>query len=112
MSLRGVPYRDGGSDPSGFDCSGLVEYVFARHGMWMPRTVSEQYRLGQAIDAAALTAGDLVFFSTVSPGPSHVGIVVGADRFLHAPSASGVVRVEHLSSAYWAARFVGARRVP
>lgn len=112
LSLTGVPYRDGGSDPSGFDCSGFVEYVFAAHGVPMPRTVAGQFRLGQHIAADALAAGDLVFFSTIAPGASHVGIAISADRFVHAPSTSGVVRVERLSSGYWASRFVGARRIP
>lgn len=112
LSLTGVPYRDGGSDPSGFDCSGFVEYVFAAHGVRMPRTVAGQFRLGQHIAADALAAGDLVFFSTIAPGASHVGIAISADRFVHAPSTSGVVRVERLSSGYWASRFVGARRIP
>jgi cell wall-associated NlpC family hydrolase len=58
-----------------------------------------------------LEAGDLVFFSTVAPGASHVGIMIGGDQFIHAPSERGVVRVEYLSAQYWASRFVGARRV-
>ena len=78
LSLTGVPYRDGGSDPSGFDCSGFVEYVFAAHGVPMPRTVAGQFRLGQHIAADALAAGDLVFFSTIAPGASHVGIAISA----------------------------------
>jgi cell wall-associated NlpC family hydrolase len=112
MGLRGVPYRDGGSDPSGFDCSGFVEYVFAQHGVWMPRTVAAQYRAGHPVDRGALQPGDLVFFSTVAAGASHVGIVVAQGEFVHAPSTSGVVRVEALGSGYWSSRFVGARRVP
>ena len=110
LSLRGVPYRNGGQDPAGFDCSGLVYYVFGQHGIQVPRTVTEQFRLGE--DAGtALEAGDLVFFSTVAPGASHVGIVIGGDEFVHAPSTSGQVRVEHLSAGYWSSRYVGARRV-
>lgn len=111
LSLRGVPYRDGGADVTGFDCSGFVHYVFAQHGIAVPRTVSEQYRAGNDVASAELREGDLVFFSTTMPGASHVGIVVGGDSFVHAPTSAGVVRVEHLSSSYWASRFVGARRV-
>lgn len=111
MSLRGAPYRNGGSDPSGFDCSGFVAYVFAQQGYSLPRTVVEQYDAGRWISPSALAPGDLIFFSTVAPGASHVGIVVAADLFVHAPSSSGVVRVERLSSPYWNSRFVGARRV-
>ena len=111
LSLRGKPYRTGGTDPNGFDCSGLVRYVFAQHGVPVPRTVSEQYRAGGEVAATELAAGDLVFFSTSGAGASHVGIVVGGDSFVHAPTSSGVVRVDRLGGAYWAARFLGARRV-
>jgi cell wall-associated NlpC family hydrolase len=111
MSLRGAPYRNGGADPSGFDCSGFVSYVFAQQGFALPRTVSEQYDAGRGIPPDAVTPGDLVFFSTVAPGASHVGIIVSSDLFVHAPSSSGVVRVERLSSPYWSSRLVGARRL-
>jgi cell wall-associated NlpC family hydrolase len=110
LALRGVPYRNGGSDPAGFDCSGLVWYVFARHGLTIPRTVAEQFRAG-APAGGGLLPGDLVFFSTVAPGASHVGIAIGGDEFVHAPSSSGEVRVERLSAGYWATRYVGARRI-
>jgi cell wall-associated NlpC family hydrolase len=112
LGLRGAPYRNGGADPSsGFDCSGLVWYVFAQHGLALPRTVEEQYRIGGSVQTVDLRAGDLVFFSTTAPGASHVGIVIGGDAFVHAPSSNGVVRVERLSASYWASRFVGARRI-
>jgi cell wall-associated NlpC family hydrolase len=110
LGLRGVPYRNGGTDPGGFDCSGFVWYVFGRHGLALPRTVGEQFQAGRA-RAGRLEPGDLVFFSTVAPGASHVGIALGGDEFVHAPSASGQVRVERLSAPYWAARFVGARQI-
>jgi len=77
----------------------------------MPRTVTEQFRAGQKVDQRQLAAGDLVFFATVAPGASHVGIAIGGDEFIHAPSGAGEVRVERMSAAYWATRFVGARRV-
>lgn len=112
MSLRGAPYRNGGGDPSGFDCSGFVAYVFAQQGIFVPRTVAEQYDLGHQVNRRSIAAGDLVFFSTVSPGASHVGIAVSDEEFIHAPTASGVVRVERLTSPYWASRLVGVRRVP
>ena len=111
LSLRGAPYRNGGQDPSGFDCSGFVTYVFGQHGIALPRTVGEQYREGRSVAANELEPGDLVFFATVAPGASHVGIAIGGDEFVHAPSGRGEVRVEHLSAPYWATRFVGARRV-
>jgi cell wall-associated NlpC family hydrolase len=111
LSLRGAPYRDGGIDPSGFDCSGFVRYVYEQHGVPMPRQVRDQFRIGQTIDRERLEPGDLVFFSTVAPGASHVGIMIGGDQFIHAPSERGVVRVESLSQQYWASRFIGAKRV-
>ena len=111
LSLRGAPYRDGGSDPHGFDCSGFVTYVFAQNGVKVPRTVSEQYQAGLQVAPDQLQPGDLVFFSTVAPGASHVGIAIGGDEFVHAPSQRGEVRVERLNSSYWAPRYVGARRV-
>jgi cell wall-associated NlpC family hydrolase len=111
LALRGAPYRNGGSDPSGFDCSGFVRYVFSQHGVTVPRTVSDQFRAGAQIDQQHVEAGDLVFFTTVAPGASHVGIAIGGDEFVHAPSGAGDVRVERMSAPYWATRFVGARRV-
>jgi len=112
LSFLGVPYRNGGTDPSGFDCSGFVAYVFAQQGLYMPRTVSEQYGQGQPVGPDAVAPGDLVFFSTVAPGASHVGIAISQQQFVHAPSSSGVVRVESLAASYWSSRFVGTRRIP
>ncbi|HET9705340.1 MAG TPA: C40 family peptidase [Vicinamibacterales bacterium] len=111
LSLRGAPYRSGGGDPNGFDCSGFVRYVYQQHGVAMPRETREQFRVGKNVDRSDLEPGDLVFFSTTAPGASHVGIVVGGDQFVHAPSERGVVRVENLSAQYWASRYVGAKRV-
>ena len=111
LSFRGIPYRNGGSDPSGFDCSGFVQYVYAMHGTGLPREVHSQYRIGREVDRKDVKPGDLVFFETVSRGASHVGLAIGGDEFVHAPSSRGVVRVEKLSGSYWASRFVGARRV-
>jgi cell wall-associated NlpC family hydrolase len=111
LSLRGAPYRNGGADPGGFDCSGFVQYVFGQHGVALPRDVRRQYDRGRDIDARGLEPGDLVFFTTVAPGASHVGIAIGGDQFVHAPSSNGVVRVERIGAQYWASRFVGAKRV-
>jgi cell wall-associated NlpC family hydrolase len=112
LSLRGAPYRNGGVDPvAGFDCSGFVKYVYAQHGVNMPREVREQFRIGKNVDRDQLEPGDLVFFSTVSPGASHVGIMIGGDQFVHAPSEKGVVRVESLTQPYWSTRYIGAKRV-
>lgn len=115
LALRGVRYRNGGSDPSGFDCSGFVWYVFDQHGVRLPRTVAEQFRAGADVDPRDLRAGDLVFFDTINGGvrqmATHVGIVIGSDEFVHAPSSTGEVRVERLGSGYWGPRFLGARRI-
>jgi cell wall-associated NlpC family hydrolase len=111
LSLRGAPYRNGGSDPQGFDCSGFTQYVFSQYGLSLPRQVREQYRVGTSIKAEDLAPGDILFFATTEPGPSHVAIAIGGDQFVHAPSSTGVVRVEHLSSSYWSPRYLGARRI-
>ena len=111
LALRGVPYQNGGATPEGFDCSGFVQYVFAQHGLSMPRVTKVQYRTGKKVGRKALEPGDLVFFSTIAPGPSHVGISLGGDRFVHAPSEGGVVRIDSLEQEYWRTRFIGARRV-
>jgi cell wall-associated NlpC family hydrolase len=111
LSFRGVPYRNGGTDPKGFDCSGFTQYVFAQYGIALPREVREQFRSGKKVTDRDLAPGDLIFFSTTDPGPSHVGIVVGGDEFVHAPSSTGVVRVERMGSSYWGPRYLGARRV-
>jgi cell wall-associated NlpC family hydrolase len=112
LGYRGVPYRFGGSDPAGFDCSGFVQYVFKQAGALLPREVRDQFLAGRHVGRDDVRAGDLVFFETVSRGASHVGLAIGAGEFVHAPSSRGVVRVERLTSRYWAERFVGARRIP
>jgi cell wall-associated NlpC family hydrolase len=111
LGLRGAPYKNGGADPNGFDCSGFTQYVFAQQGLALPRDVREQFQVGREVAETDLEPGDLVFFATVASGPSHVGIAIGGDQFVHAPSSNGVVRVERLSAAYWSRRFLTARRV-
>lgn len=113
MGLRGVPYRLGGADPTGFDCSGLVQYVFAQYGIAMPRVVDQQWEIGDKVKPSKIEPGDLIFFDTErwGRGASHVGIAIGPDSFVHAPNSNGVVRVETLGANYWGARYVGARRV-
>ena len=109
LDLQGIPYRAGGADPRGFDCSGLVQYVFAQEGILLPRTVVEQMAISRAIEGD-VAPGDLLFFRVDGSKPSHVGIAVGPDAFIHAPRERGVVRVERLGSRYWQERFIGARR--
>jgi len=111
LHLRGTPYRDGGADPHGFDCSGFTQYVFAQYGVSLPRLVQDQFKVGTIVRSDDFAPGDLLFFTTTKPGASHVAIAVGGNEFIHAPSSTGVVRVERLSSSYWAQRFIGARRV-
>jgi len=111
LTLRGVPYRAGGSDLNGFDCSGFTQYVFSQHGVPLPRGVRDQFDLGKSVKSVQVAPGDLLFFSTSARGASHVGIAIGAGQFVHAPSSTGVVRVERLSAAYWSRRYVGARRI-
>ncbi len=110
----GVPYRYGGSTPdSGFDCSGLIQYVYAVSAdIKMPRTVAEMNRLdAPTVAAANLQAGDLVIFATESPSrPSHAGIYVGEGRFVHAPRSGGVVRMDFLSASYWQRSYLYAKR--
>src|SRR5688572_23689466 len=88
LGFKGVPYRLGGSDPAGFDCSGLVQYVFAQYGIDVPRVVEDQYDVGKKIRPSDIKPGDLMFFNTKSrgSGASHVAIAIGRDSFVHAPN--------------------------
>ncbi len=113
LSLVGSPYREGGAGPDGFDCSGFIQYVFAKAGLRLARDVSGQFGAGVEVERNALREGDLVFFAIDHQHVSHVAIVVGPDSFVHAPSSRGAarVRVDHLSADYWGSRFAGGRRV-
>jgi cell wall-associated NlpC family hydrolase len=112
LSWIGTRYRFGGDTPAGFDCSGLVHFVFRETvGMDLPRVAREQRHTGREVAKDELKPGDLVFFNTRRDPNSHVGIYIGNDRFLHAPSRGSLVRVDTLHSSYWAPRFTGARRL-
>lgn len=114
IGLVGTPYHWGGNTPeSGFDCSGLVVYVFRTiAGINLPRTTGDMYTLDLAeVDRGRLQGGDLVFFNTAGRDVSHVGIYVGQDRFVHAPNEGGTVRLDYLSNVYWSAHYRGAKRV-
>ncbi|MDE2126003.1 MAG: C40 family peptidase [Armatimonadetes bacterium] len=112
FAYRGTPYVYGGSGRGGFDCSGFTRYVFAKHGVSLPHSARAQFQLGTKVSYRSLKAGDLVFFHTVTPGISHVGVYVGNGRFVHASSRrSGGVREDSLSSGYYRTAFRGARRV-
>ncbi|MDS1270096.1 C40 family peptidase [Lipingzhangella sp. LS1_29] len=106
-SRVGAPYRFGASGPNSFDCSGLVQWSYAQAGHSLPRTTSSQVSRGSAVSRSQLRQGDLLFFYS---SRSHVGIYVGGDRMVHAPSSGGQVRVDHLSG-YWNSVFSTARRV-
>ncbi len=109
----GIPYRFGGTSAvTGLDCSALVQRVFRNAlGLDMPRTAAEMAQVGDRIGKDDLMPGDLVFFNTMRRTFSHVGIYLGNNQFLHAPSAGGKVRVDDMSESYWLHRFTGARRV-
>jgi cell wall-associated NlpC family hydrolase len=111
LALVGTPYRDGGSAPDGFDCSGFVQYVFGRHGWHVPRTVAAQFLAGRPVATGDVRAGDLLFFATMGEGPTHVAIALEGGRFVHAPSGRGRVRVDSFVGRYWPPRYVGARRL-
>jgi cell wall-associated NlpC family hydrolase len=112
-SLLGTPYKYGGNSPdTGFDCSGFVDHVFHHTlGIKLPRSSYEISHVGQAISTGNLRTGDLVFFNTLHRKFSHVGIYLGGDRFIHAPSSSGRVRTENMREAYWKTHYDGARRI-
>ena len=106
----GVNYVYGGTTPSGFDCSGFVQYVFAKQGVSLPRVSRDQYKLGTAVSFSNLKAGDLVFFSLAKNGTvDHEGIYVGNGQFINASSSKGVTI--YTLGSYWQSAFLGARRV-
>ncbi|KLU61924.1 peptidoglycan endopeptidase LytF precursor [Peptococcaceae bacterium CEB3] len=109
-SYTGVPYLWGGTTPAGFDCSGYVQYVFHHFGIGLTRTSEEQYTEGIPVSKDDLKPGDIVFFSTYAPGPSHDGIYIGNDTMIDAESR-GVLVTRLFGSPYWGPRYIGARRV-
>ena len=113
LSFIGIRYRFGGSAPeTGFDCSGFVRHVVADTlGLSLPRRSADISRVGQPVSKQELKPGDLVFFNTLRRAFSHVGIYLGENRFVHATSTGGSVRIDDMRERYWTARFNGARRV-
>jgi cell wall-associated NlpC family hydrolase len=106
----GAPYVWGGQTPNGVDCSGFVQQVFAMSGYSIPRLADDQYAACQPVGDDIAQPGDLVFFTTYLPGPSHVGIYLGQRKFLHASSSRGVVE-SSLEESYYKERFLGIRRI-
>jgi cell wall-associated NlpC family hydrolase len=113
MGLIGIRYVFGGRSPeTGFDCSGLVRYVFDRvTGRSLPHTSYEMAGLGMQVSSTDLQPGDLVFYNTRGRRNSHVGIYIGDGRFIHAPSRGGRVHIANMTERYWVTRFNGARRL-
>jgi len=106
-----VPYRFGGTTLWGLDCSGFVQKAFAFLDLGLPRTAREQFREGAKVAKADLSPGDLVFFRTYAKYPSHVGIYLGDNRFVHASSREKKVTVESLDTPYYVKRYIGAKRL-
>jgi len=109
-AMLGQPYRFGGAAPGGFDCSGLVFYAAAAAGIRVPRTAAEQWHFGAAVTRDDLQAGDLIFM-TLAHKELHVGLALDDQRFIHAPSRGGHVRIDSLAAPPYSKGYIGARRV-
>ncbi|MGQ0697846.1 MAG: C40 family peptidase [Panacagrimonas sp.] len=107
----GRPYRFGGTTPDGFDCSGLVQYVFAQQGLKVPRTTREQHKSGEEIDLDEAEPGDLLFYSFNRSGIDHVAVYLGDGQAVHAPSTGKQVIVAPVGNRWWMDRYVDAVRV-
>ncbi|UCZ51448.1 S-layer homology domain-containing protein [Bacillus shivajii] len=106
----GVPYLWGGTSTAGFDCSGFVKYVYREAGITLSRTTSTQINEGRAVNRNELKPGDIVFFNTTGVSPSHNGIYIGNNQFIHSGSSRGV-EITSLGNLYWSPRYIGARRI-
>jgi len=106
----GTPYKFGAAGPNAFDCSGYLQFIFAKSNLSLPRTADEQYKLGQKATRGQLVEGDLVFFSTYEPGASHCGLYLGDGKFIHASSSKGI-RIDELDNDYWKAHYLGGKHI-
>ncbi|GIX21622.1 MAG: hypothetical protein KatS3mg121_0405 [Gammaproteobacteria bacterium] len=110
LAQRGAPYRYGGRDPRGFDCSGLIWWLHRQLDIEVPRDSLAQYRASRPVPLRDLRPGDLVFFRTDGARVSHVGLYLGDGRFLHAPGRGRTVGIDRLDADYWRRRFAGGGR--
>jgi cell wall-associated NlpC family hydrolase len=110
-SMVGKPYRYGGSSPRGFDCSGLVHYSYRHAGLVVPRSTAALRAGSRKVALSGVSHGDLLFFNQDGKYSSHVGIYLGRDRFVHAPSSGKRVRIDSFTDPYWQKHFVDARRL-
>lgn len=110
ISLLGAPYKYGGSGPAGFDCSGLVQFVYDEVGIEVPRTAAEQFRTAEPVKVDDLAPGDLLFFKIHGKRVSHVGIYTGSGRFIHAPQTGRPIELRSLDDNYYRPRLAGAGR--
>ena len=108
--MVGKPYKYGGASPSGFDCSGLVQYSFRQAGIALPHNTVQQRSATRLVKVAELRRGDLLFFNQEGKRASHVGIYLGKERFVHAPSTGKSVLVTSLDNPYWKRHLTDARR--
>ncbi|MGH8660787.1 MAG: C40 family peptidase [Burkholderiales bacterium] len=111
LAMQGKPYRPGGDSPRGFDCSGLVQYSYARANTRVPRSTEGQWAGSRAVARKEIRPGDLLFFHQEGKRNSHVAIYVGNNRFVHAPSSGKQVSTASLTDRYWSQHFAGARRL-
>jgi peptidoglycan endopeptidase LytE len=109
--LLNIPYRFGGSSLLGIDCSAFVQKVYGLIGINLPRSAREQFSEGDSVDKEELSIGDLVFFRTYASFPSHVGIYLGNNLFIHASSGDRKVTIDSLETPYYLKRFIGAKRL-
>ena len=108
QSVIGVPYPWGGTTTAGFDCSGMIQYIFRQNGIEVPRTAAAQWNAGTSVSSPSV--GDIVFFETYAAGPTHNGIYIGDNKFIHTGSSRGV-EVSDLNNVYWGPRYLGAKRL-